>query len=113
MNSTDKIPPGNDRIQSPLLATVRALATRGFGRIRGRSRSERRLQLIETLSLGGKRQLMLIVCDGQHFLIGGGSDSVCSVTPILPHAHTTTATVEVSSHANQPGDTVNHGRLLQ
>ena len=113
MKSTDNIPPGYVRIESPLLATVRALATRIFGRIRGRSRSERRLQLVDTLPLGGKRQLMLIVCDGQHFLVGGGSDTVCSVTPILPHAHTTTATLEVSSHTNQPGDTANHGGLLQ
>jgi len=113
MNSTDKIPPRNVRIESPLLATVRALATRGFGRLRGRSRSERRLQLVETLPLGGKRQLMLIVCDGQHFLVGGGSDTVCTITPILPHAHTKTAPVEVSSHTDQPGDTVNQGRLLQ
>jgi hypothetical protein len=113
MNSTDKISPSNLRIESPLLARVRALATRGYDRLRGRSRSERRLQLVETLPLGGKRQLMLIVCDGQHFLVGGGSDTVSSITPISPHAHTAGAALEVSSHTNQPGDTVNHGRRLQ
>jgi flagellar biogenesis protein FliO len=34
------------------------------------------LRLVETLSLGGKRQLMLVTCGGESFLVGGGMDSV-------------------------------------
>jgi len=31
---------------------------------------------VETLPLGGKRQLMLVTCAGESFLVGGGVDSV-------------------------------------
>lgn len=34
------------------------------------------LRLVETLPLGGKRQLMLVTCAGESFLVGGGSESV-------------------------------------
>jgi Flagellar biosynthesis protein, FliO len=40
------------------------------------------MELIETLSLGGKRQLMLVRCGGQHFLVGGGFDTVETIVPI-------------------------------
>jgi len=36
----------------------------------------RQLRLEETLSLGGKRQLMLVTCAGESFLVGGGLESV-------------------------------------
>jgi flagellar biogenesis protein FliO len=36
----------------------------------------RQLKLVETLALGGKRQLMLVTCGGERFLIGGGPESV-------------------------------------
>jgi flagellar biogenesis protein FliO len=51
-----------------------------MGQLRGlRSRREvhrRQLRLVETLSLGGKRQLMLVTCGGESFLVGGGMDCV-------------------------------------
>jgi flagellar biogenesis protein FliO len=37
---------------------------------------QRQMRLIETLSLGGKKQLMMVSCAGEHFLVGGGMDSV-------------------------------------
>ncbi|NYF89543.1 flagellar biosynthetic protein FliO [Tunturiibacter empetritectus] len=37
---------------------------------------QKQLQLVETLSLGGKRQLMLVRCAGESFLVGGSFDSV-------------------------------------
>ena len=44
---------------------------------RGRREMQReQLRLLETLSLGGKRQLMLVTCDGERFLVGGGPESV-------------------------------------
>jgi len=44
---------------------------------RGRREVQRKqLRLVETLSLGGKRQLMLVTCAGESFLVGGGMDSV-------------------------------------
>jgi hypothetical protein len=37
------------------------------------------MELVETLNLGSKRQLLLIVCDGQRILVGAGGDSVASI----------------------------------
>jgi flagellar biogenesis protein FliO len=37
------------------------------------------MELIETLQLGGKRQLMLVVCDGRRILVGAGGDGVQAV----------------------------------
>ena len=51
-------------------------------RLRGgfsQARVERRMQVAETLSLGGKRQLLLVVCDGQRFLVGASGESVGSI----------------------------------
>jgi hypothetical protein len=45
--------------------------------LRGRHEVQRKqLRLLEILPLGGKRQLMLVTCAGESFLIGGGVDSV-------------------------------------
>lgn len=59
---------------------VQGLAGWVLGQWRGlRSRREvhrKQLRLVETLSLGGKRQLMLVTCGGESFLVGGGMDSV-------------------------------------
>jgi Flagellar biosynthesis protein, FliO len=44
---------------------------------RGQRETQRKqLRLVETLSLGGKRQLMLVTCGGESFLVGGGPESV-------------------------------------
>lgn len=44
---------------------------------RGRREMQRKqLRLVETLPLGGKRQLMLVTCAGESFLVGGGPESV-------------------------------------
>jgi len=53
----------------------------------GRPRDERRMKLTETLSLGGKRQLMLVICDGQSFLVGTGGDGVGTIVAITPGAN--------------------------
>jgi hypothetical protein len=56
------------------------LAGWALGLLRGlRCRPEiqqRQLRLVETLPLGGKRQLMLVTCAGERFLVGGGLESV-------------------------------------
>ena len=43
---------------------------------RERGTRQKQLRLLETLSLGGKKQLMLVECAGETFLIGGGVESV-------------------------------------
>jgi flagellar biogenesis protein FliO len=42
----------------------------------GREVQEKQLRVLETLPLGGKRQLMLVSCAGERFLVGGGPESV-------------------------------------
>jgi hypothetical protein len=50
---------------------------------RGRHDVQRRqIHLLETLALGGKRQLMLVSCDGENFLVGGGPDSIETVVRV-------------------------------
>ena len=48
----------------------------------GQTRAGRRLALLETLRLGGKCQLLLVACDGQHYLVGLGGDSVHSIVAV-------------------------------
>jgi flagellar biogenesis protein FliO len=40
------------------------------------------MELVEVLQLGGKRQLMLVECDGRRYLVGAGGDSVHSIAEI-------------------------------
>jgi len=41
-----------------------------------REMQQKQLRLVETLPLGGKKQLMLVTCAGESFLVGGGMESV-------------------------------------
>ena len=43
---------------------------------------ERRMELIEKLELGSRRQLMLIVCDGREYLVGAGADGIHAITEV-------------------------------
>lgn len=47
-----------------------------------REAAERQMRLEETLSLGGKRQLLLVSCAGERFLVGGSVDSVEVIVPV-------------------------------
>jgi hypothetical protein len=67
------------------VATTGGSEVQGFaglllGLLRGwrgqRELQRKQLRLVETLSLGGKRQLMLVTCAGESFLVGGGMESV-------------------------------------
>jgi hypothetical protein len=59
---------------------VQGLAGWMLGLLRGwggqREMQRKQLRLVETLPLGGKRQLMLVTCAGESFLVGGGLESV-------------------------------------
>ncbi|GGA56409.1 hypothetical protein GCM10011507_04650 [Edaphobacter acidisoli] len=56
-----------------------------------REGSERQMRLEETLSLGGKRQLLLISCAGEKFLVGGSMESVEVIVPVRSHGSTEAA----------------------
>ena len=51
-----------------------------------RETNERQMRVEETLPLGGKRQLMLISCAGERFLVGGSTESIEVVVPVRPAA---------------------------
>lgn len=52
----------------------------------------KQLRLVETLPLGGKRQLMLVTCAGESFLIGGGVESVETIVRVKAEASLDPAT---------------------
>ena len=50
---------------------------------RGVARTERSLKILETLQLGGRRQLMLVRCGQQQFLVGSGADGVQTIVAVV------------------------------
>jgi flagellar biogenesis protein FliO len=47
---------------------------------------KRQMRVIETLSIGGRKQLVLVSCGGEQFLVGTGADSVQTIVRV--HAET-------------------------
>jgi flagellar biogenesis protein FliO len=45
--------------------------------------TKRRMSIVESLSLGAKKQLLLVSCDGEHYLVGTGPDSVQTIVRVL------------------------------
>jgi flagellar biogenesis protein FliO len=64
-----------------LLSQMKELCAAVRGKMQA-DRGRRRMELVETLHLGSKRQLMLVVCDGQAYLIGASGDSVQAIEPV-------------------------------
>jgi len=42
----------------------------------------KQMELVESLPLGNRRQLLLVVCDNQRYLVGAGADSVGSILAV-------------------------------
>jgi hypothetical protein len=68
----------------PSTATeTQGLAGRVLGLLRdwhgGRELKQKQLRLVESLPLGGKRQLTLVACGEDFFLVGGGQESVQAI----------------------------------
>jgi flagellar biogenesis protein FliO len=101
--TSDRVQNGREHragFAAPLAAWVRSAVARALPRLAG-ARAERRMELIETLQLGGKRQLMLVSCDSQRFLVGAGGDSISSIMA-LPAATLPKATENCpESHAGE------------
>ena len=51
-------------------------------RMGGTRASARRMQVLETLSIGPRKQLVLVNCDGETYLIGTGPESVQAIQRI-------------------------------
>jgi flagellar biogenesis protein FliO len=71
---------------------------RGF--MRQREAQTKQMELIETLALGGKKQLMLVSCGGERFLVGGGLESVETI-------------VRVNAEASLGFEAANSGEICQ
>jgi flagellar biogenesis protein FliO len=58
-----------------LLGVLRTLRKR-------RVTARREMRMVECLSLGGRRQLMLVECSGERYLVGGGADTVETIVHV-------------------------------
>ncbi len=85
-----------------LLKGCAAWVMRGLEQTRN-SRRRRRMKVVESLALGGRRQLLLVLCDEQEYLVGAGAEGVETIVPRQP------GTVAAQGHA-QSGAGV-HGAL--
>lgn len=65
-------------MMASVLNCVKKICAAVLGRLQV-GRGQLHMELVETLNLGGKRQLMLVECDGQRYLIGVGGDGVHSI----------------------------------
>ena len=54
----------------------------GLMRRRETQRAGRQMQVIETLSLGGRRQLTLVSCGGERYLVGVGEDRIETILKV-------------------------------
>ena len=53
--------------------------------LRTRKPSERQMVLMERLTLGPKKELLLVRCGEELFLVGTGADSVQTIVPVPSH----------------------------
>ncbi len=56
--------------------------TRGAQSVAGRQTwgaKKRRMEMVESLTLGGRKQLFLVECDRQRYLVGGGAEGVATI----------------------------------
>jgi hypothetical protein len=74
------------RIDKEQAVEVQGIAKRVFSMLRDlyeqRDVQDQQMQLMETLALGGKKQLMLVSCGGERFLVGGGSEGIETIVPV-------------------------------
>jgi Flagellar biosynthesis protein, FliO len=81
------VEPGSG-LAGSLLGWLRSAGAAALRRSAGvrRARATRRMELVETLHLGGRRQLLLVACEGRRYLVGAGGDSVQSIAELREDA---------------------------
>ncbi len=67
------------RGQSVWSRAAHALAGAVAGGWAGTQARRRHMQILETLPLGAKKQLLLVGCDGERFLVGTGAEGVQTI----------------------------------
>jgi flagellar biogenesis protein FliO len=65
----------------------------GGGWSQSRRPAKKRMCVIETLMLGAKKQLLLVSCDGERFLVGTGPDQVQTIVRLGSELETQEAAV--------------------
>jgi flagellar biogenesis protein FliO len=73
--NTEKIGPELQGLAGWLLGLARRRRGRRLG-------DQRLLKVVEALPLGSKRQLMLVSCGEEYFLVGGGLESVETIVRV-------------------------------
>ena len=76
-----------ERTNNPKMSfETQGLAGWVLGVLRGwrgeRTDQRKQMRVVETLALGGRRQLMLVSCGDEQFLVGGGIDSVETIVRV-------------------------------
>lgn len=58
--------------------------------IQGREvgKTPRHMRVVEHLALGGRRQLTLVACDGERYLVGGSAEGVETIVRVGPEKRT-------------------------
>ena len=51
-------------------------------------RRGREMRIVETLAVGGRKQLLLVSCAGERYLVGTGSDGVGTIVRVQPEPAT-------------------------
>jgi flagellar biogenesis protein FliO len=66
-----------------------------------RQKHPRRMRVVETLPLGGKRSLFLVECEGKTFFVGCGGDAVNCIYPAPCNS-----VLSQDSTSSQPGEEI-------
>ncbi len=69
---------------SPAARVLAVLARFMTGTLINQPTGRKRMRIVETLSVGPRKQLVLVSCGGEHFLVGTGPDSVQTITRVRP-----------------------------
>ena len=79
------------RQETEKVASTGGLAGWVVGALQGRVRIKwcslgrshvQQMRLLETLPLGGRRQVMLVACAGERYLVGCGADTVATIVKV-------------------------------
>lgn len=73
---------GRPKTSSPPAGLAAWLLDRLSGASAKRQVATRQMHLLETLPLGGKRNLMLVSCAGELFLVGGSFEGIESIVRV-------------------------------
>ena len=66
---------------------MRGIVNLAAGEWGGSRRAARRqMEVLETLNIGPKKQLMLVRCQGERYLVGTGTESVQTIVRVYPNA---------------------------